>query len=145
MFSLNKIHDNAFGGIGDRYTHYIDPHHFLGRNALDDVLWSGKSPKSNVKRTKDHYHIEVALPGFTKQEVSVNLVNDRLMVEGTKTEINDKLPVEIHREYGYDQICRSFVLPGNIDRDSISTRYHDGILEINLPVKKTLRKSISIN
>ena len=146
MFSLNKIHDNAFGGIGDRYAHYIDPHHFLGRNALDDALWNSKKPRSNVKRTEDHYHIEVAVPGFSKDEISVNLIGDRLVVECTKTDFEDQVPAEIHKEYGYNQISRSFILPQDVNQEGISTKYHDGILDINLPItKKTTSKSVTVN
>jgi len=38
MFTTNKIHPGAFSRIGDRYNRFIDPHHFLSRNALD-VSW----------------------------------------------------------------------------------------------------------
>ena len=140
MFSLNKIHDNAFGGIGDRYAHYIDPHHFLGRNAMDDALWSSKKARSNVKRTEN----EIAVPGFSKNEISVSVTNDRLVVECTKTELPDKVPAPIRKEYGHNQISRSFIIPKDVDQSGIKSKYHNGILTITLPVQKKQSKSVTV-
>ena len=144
MFSLNKIHDNAFGGIGDRYAHYIDPHHFLGRNALDDALWNSKRAKSNVSSKDDHYKIEIATPGFSKEEVDVNLIGDRLVIECTKTELQDKVPTQILKEYGHNQINRTFILPKEVNPEGIKSRYHNGILTITLPKKAGQAKSIPV-
>jgi len=140
MFTLRQIHDNAFGGIGDRYTRYIDPYHFLGRSALEDTLRTSHTPRSNVRQTKDHYHIEIAVPGFSRDEIQVNLSGDRLVVEGTKQNPQDKVNAPIHQEYGYNQVSRSFVLPTEVDKDKISSKYSQGILYIDLPLKPEIKK-----
>ncbi len=135
MFNLRQVHDQAFGGIGDRYTRYIDPYHFLGRNAMDETLWSAK-PKSNIRQTPDEYHIEIAVPGFSREEIALNLFGDRLVVECTKPDPHDKVPAPIHQEYGYNQISRTFIIPPEVDQDRIKSKYRQGILHIALPLKK---------
>ena len=144
MFSLNKIHDNAFGGIGNRYAHFIDPYHFLGRNALDEALWNSPKAKSNVSKKEDHYQIEIATPGFSKEEVAINLVDERLVIECTKTQPQDKVSSQIHQEYGHNQISRSFVLPKEVDKDGITSQYRNGLLTINLPVREATVRSITV-
>ena len=133
MFTLRQIHDNAFGGIGDRYNRYFDPDHFLGRNAMDDALWS--SAKTNVRQSDDHYHIEIAVPGFSNDEIEVSLSGDRLMINCTKPDPQDKVPAQIHREYSYNQVSRTFLLPKDVDADRISSKYRQGILYIDLPLR----------
>jgi len=144
MFSLNKIHNNAFGGIGDRYAHYIDPHHFLGRNGLDDALWNSRKAKSNVTRADNQYHVEIAVPGFAREEIQVNLVGDHLVVECTKTEFQDVVPDQIHKEYGHNQISRTFLLPNEVDQDGIRCQHQNGVLGITLPIRNRKKKSVTV-
>lgn len=46
--ALNKIKNNTFHRIGDRYEDYFNANHFMGRSSMDDF---GKvKPKGKLKK-----------------------------------------------------------------------------------------------
>jgi len=104
------------------------------------------TPRANVVKTDTGYGIELAAPGFSREEFELSVDSDKLTVrmgtEDTK-EYEDKL---IHREFRFADFSRSFSLPDNTNVDRISARYEAGILYIDVPVeeKNVQKRTISI-
>jgi HSP20 family protein len=94
------------------------------------------TPRANVVKTDTGYGIELAVPGFSRDEFEMNVENDRLTIamgtEDTK-EYEDKI---VHREYRFANFKRTFSLPENTNIDGISARYEAGILYIDIPVEE---------
>jgi len=94
------------------------------------------TPRANVVKTDTGYGIELAVPGFSRDEFEMNVENDRLTIamgtEDTK-EYEDKI---IHREYRFANFKRTFSLPENTNIDGISARYEAGILYVGIPVEE---------
>ena len=144
MFNVNRTHPGAFKRIGDRYNKFINPYHFLGRNALEDS-WVAGSPLTNVSKNEDTYLIELALPGFAKEDIQVNLEGDHLIVECQKDHgAPDKWPKAIRREYSYDQVREGFILPANAQKDAITSNYQNGVLSISIPYTTDSPKTIEV-
>lgn len=124
--ALNQIHYGPFSRIGDRYNRFIDPTHFMGRNASSDT-WIAPA---NTLEKKGKYNLEVYLPGFRKEEVSVSVIDDMLEVIAKKEDVDEKeyLSKEINTSFAQ----RRFKLPKSVDRDRISAKMKDGILRIKL-------------
>src|SRR5262249_14484723 len=96
-------------------------------------------PRTDIKETKDRYHIHVELPGLTRQEIDVRLEGDDLLVRGTKTEGKDRQAADYHlseRRFGHFE--RRIPLPHEIDRDAAEAEFHDGVLDVTLPKRADL-------
>ncbi len=144
MFTTNKIHRGAFARIGDRYNRFIDPHHFLGRSALDDSWMTKGKPKANLFEHEDEYQIKVAVPGFTKNEINIYLEDNLLTVECKKEDLGNNYPKAIRMEYGYDQISRRFVLPDNAKTEEVHSSCQNGVLTIVVPFERDEVRAIKV-
>ncbi len=130
IMALNQIHYGPFSRIGDRYNRFIDPTHFMGRNATAET-WIAPA---NTSEKKGKYNLEVYLPGFKKEEVSVSIIDDMLEVIAKKENQDEKEYLTKEIETNFAQ--RRFKLPKTVDRDRISAKLQDGILKIKLDSKK---------
>ena len=107
----------------------------------------------NIKETKDTYLLEVVVPGFEKNDFTLNLEKNILtlsgekkneMKEGSDRSLNEK---EIRSEYIYRSFKRVFTLDEKIDGEKIEAKYVNGVLTLNLPKKvevKASAKEISV-
>ena len=94
------------------------------------------TPRANVVKTDTGYGIELAAPGFSRDEFELSVDDGRLTIsmntEDSK-EYEEKLQ---HREYRFASFKRSFSLPEHTNIDGISARYEAGILYIDVPVEE---------
>ena len=94
------------------------------------------TPRANVVKTDTGYGIELAAPGFSRDEFELSVDNGRLTIamntEDSK-EYEEKLQ---HREYRFASFKRSFSLPEMTNVDGISARYEAGILYVDVPVEE---------
>ena len=94
------------------------------------------TPRANVLKTDTGYGIELAAPGFSRDEFVMTVEDGRLSIElGTEDtqEYEDKVQ---HREYRFQSFKRSFSLPEHTNIDGISARYEAGILYVDVPVEE---------
>ena len=92
------------------------------------------TPRANVVKTDTGYGIELAAPGFSREEFVLAVEDGRLSIElGTEDsqEYEDKIQ---HREYRFQSFKRSFSLPENTNIEGIVARYEAGILYVDVPV-----------
>lgn len=92
------------------------------------------SPLTNVLDEKENFVIEMAIPGFTKQEVSVKVEDGLLKIRGEKGEGTERN--YIRKEFTASNLERNFKLSEGIDQDHISAEVRDGILFVNIPKVK---------
>ena len=79
------------------------------------------------------YELTADLPGFKKEEISVDINGDRLTISAEhKEDTKGDEKNYIHRERRYGTLRRSFDISG-IQADQISARYTDGVLHLTLP------------
>lgn len=95
----------------------------------------------NVKETDASYVLEVLLPGFSKDEVNVEIEDETLTisakVENSTSSNNDGYT---RKEFMKKSFMRSFTIPENVDVDKISADMKDGILNIVLNKKQVEEK-----
>ena len=130
MRTNNNWLDNAFND-------------FFSDAALSKM--NSTAPAVNVKDTEKAYVMEVAVPGIKKEFCRVNIDdNGNLEIAiGNKLEHKEERKKEhyLRREFSYSNYQQSYVLPDDVDRDKISAKVTDGVLEINLPkVVKEVQK-----
>ena len=101
----------------------------------DDLFNNGKDfPAMNVKEHKKDFEIELAVPGFVKDEIEVSLEDDVLHVSAKKsTESVEEEEDYYRKEFSYNEFDRKFKLPTSINEEKdIKAEYKDGILRLNL-------------
>ncbi len=109
--------------------------------------WSAKNysktnttlPSVNVKENDERFAIELAVPGFDKNDFKVEVHNDTLTISSEKeerTETNENNEHYTKREFSYQSFYRSFNLPKTADSDRIDANYENGILTVSIPKKE---------
>lgn len=94
-------------------------------------------PSVNIKEDHDGFNIEVAAPGFNKNDFRINLNNRVLEISSEKkTDSNTKDKKSLRKEFHYAAFSRSFTLPDSIDTERIKASYTDGILNIEIPKRE---------
>ena len=106
-------------------------------------------PAANVSETDNEYKIELAIPGFKKEEVKVNLENDVLTISAENKEEKEENNKKFTRkEFSYGSFTRSFLLPKAANAEKINAKYEDGMLKLEIAKKeeaiKKAKKEIKI-
>ncbi len=99
----------------------------------------------NVKDTKESFNIEVAAPGFKKEEFSIKVENNMLTISAeSKTENENADEKYTRKEFNFTSFSRSFTLPKTVDVAKIEAGYNNGILHVALPKKEEAKQAPSI-
>jgi HSP20 family protein len=90
---------------------------------------SADHPPVNVSEYEDHYKIEIAVPGHTKDDFIVTAHKDKINVLAVKKKVkkDERYDYRVH-EFGYDCFECDAPLPNHADSDFVSAIYNDGIL-----------------
>ncbi len=100
----------------------------------------------NIYQTDNTYIFDLYLPGFSREDFDIDIVNNVLTVKGKTGGIKRNY---IHQEYSASlKFERAFSLPKNINIDNINADYTSGILSIAVPLlekQKPTAKKITIN
>jgi len=105
------------------------------------------TPPVDIYETDEALILQVELPGLSKDEVSVELKDNTLVLRGERKhshEVKEENYQRMERTYGAFQ--RSFVLPATVDQNRVMASFKDGVLELKLPkaeVAKPKRIAIS--
>ncbi|MCI9402454.1 MAG: Hsp20/alpha crystallin family protein [Oscillospiraceae bacterium] len=93
--------------------------------------------RTDIRDTGDSYVLEAELPGFKKEDISLDLKDGILTITATHTEQSEEATQGsyIRRERRYGSFQRSFDVTG-IDESGISAAYENGVLALNLPKAK---------
>ena len=105
--------------------------------------------KCDVYEKDGNYNIEMDIPGYKKNDISIECEDGLLTVTAEKKYDNkeeDKSKKYIRRERRYGKVSRSFTF-NDIDQDGIRANFHEGILKIVVPKKEQgdSKKVIEIN
>ena len=98
-------------------------------------------PSVNIKESNDDFEVEVAAPGFTKNDFRIELEHDLLTISSEKEIENETKEGQIFslREFSYQSFSRSFAVPHTADSENIGAKYENGILRIIIPKKEEAR------
>ncbi|CAN5352972.1 Hsp20/alpha crystallin family protein [soil metagenome] len=107
----------------------------------------GMLPAVNIRDTKNNYKLELAAPGFKKDDFKISTEDGLLTISAeTSSEKNEEKENYTRREFSQSSFTRTFTLPANVVEDHISANYKDGVLNIELkkadkalPAKKQIK------
>lgn len=123
--------------IQDRFRTFATP---AARRERDEEMSLGSwLPPVDISEDKDKITLTAELPGFTEDQVQLNMEGNILTIRGERKFEEEKEGDgrNYHRvERAYGQFVRSFTLPPNVDREHIQARFRNGLLEIDLPKRE---------
>jgi HSP20 family protein len=120
-----------------------------GRGDGEEASWGRGmwAPPVDIYETDDAFMLKAELPGFSKDDVQIELHDNRLTLRGERKQETEVKEEQYHRrERAYGSFQRSFQLPTAIDPERVMASFKDGILELRLPKsEKAKPKRIAIS
>jgi len=101
-------------------------------------------PRANVSKADDAYTIQLAAPGYSRDDFNITVENNTLTISST-VEMSEDSVTYTTREYSYSGFSRSWSLPKGVTADGISARYDAGILSIVVPALAEGTPSVTVN
>ena len=95
------------------------------------------SPAVDIYETERDITVFADLPGVDKENLDINVAQNKLTITGAVTEPEPAQPV--YAEYGVGGYTRSFQLGNAIDQSKIEAALKDGVLELVLPKAEKLK------
>ena len=93
--------------------------------------------KCDIYEKGGNYHIEMDVPGFNKQDISIECNKGYLTITAEKKSENNDSDEEkqyIRRERTYGKYQREFYL-GDVEADNVKAEFKEGVLRITVPKK----------
>lgn len=102
---------------------------------------------SNAMRTDVHekdgyYTFDIELPGYHKEDVSMELVDGYLNIKATHNLTDEEKDAKgnmIRSERYFGSVSRSFYVGDNIKAEDVKAKYDNGVLNIVVPSQETKR------
>ncbi len=106
----------------------------------------GFIPTVDIMEEEDGYVLRTELPGVKKEDIKVELKENRLTLSGKKeahwTGQSDRYR---HFEARYGNFSRSFQLPRTLETGEVRAEFKDGVLVLRLPkAQQALPRQIEI-
>ena len=118
---------------------FADPFGMMPAGRRSDPLYGKHAQnlmKTDVREKDNAYELDVDLPGFKKDEITVDLKDGYLTIgasKGLDKDQSDENGKYIRRER-YAGVCsRSFYVGENVRPEEIGAKYEDGILRLSVP------------
>lgn len=127
--------------------HLFQPFHALFDEAMDHPFFSKAAlgtivPAVNIREGIKHYALEVAIPGYKKEDIKVEIDRHHVLTISGQMEENNVGEDRITRkEFAFNSFTRSFNLPDDIDKQGMTAGYEQGILTVHVPKLDKLHAS----
>jgi HSP20 family protein len=123
-------------------------HEFVRSGSGGEAGWGTGTwtPPVDIYETDDALVLTVELPGISKEDVSIEIHQNTLMLRGQRKPPAGVQEDRYHRvERAYGAFQRSFTLPMIVNQDKVQASYKDGLLELRLPQSEAAKpKRIAI-
>lgn len=135
MFYPKLFHDDFFDEFFDfpRMRMPEDAEHKLYGKHVTGIM------KTDVREKDGNYELDIDLPGFKKDEISITLENGYLIVGACKAvneeEKDDKGRV-LRKERYSGAMQRSFYVGEGLDEGDVRAKFEDGVLSLTFPKEK---------
>ncbi len=122
-----NLFDEFFGDL-DREMRRAD-RRLYGKNAAREM-------KTDVHEHDDRFEVDIDLPGFKKDEITLELENGYLTVtaaKGLDKDENDKKGKLIRQERYAGTLQRSFYVGDTLTEADIAAKLEHGVLSLSIP------------
>jgi HSP20 family protein len=88
----------------------------------------------DISEDERHVIVRASLPGFTKEQIDVQVHDGVLTVKATHDEEREEKSERFYRrERRFGSLSRSIELPGTVEGDRTEAQLKDGVLSLRIP------------
>jgi HSP20 family protein len=123
---------------------------FFGEGEQSGNRWQSQIesyvPRIESAVRDNKLYVKADLPGIDPKDVEVTVEGTQLTLRGQrKAEHEGSENGYLHREVQYGNFLRSFTLPQGVQAEEIQAKYHNGVLELAIPLPaELLPKKVNI-
>jgi HSP20 family protein len=126
--------ETPFGWMGEEFETLFN-RLLGGLPVLETPEWPYRYALTTEEKEKE-FVVRAELPGFTPEEVKVELMGERLTIEAEhKEEVKKEEAKEETAERTFAHVKRTITLPPEIELEKLEAIYRNGVLEIHVPRK----------
>jgi len=134
---IERDFDSIFDDFRRSFDFMMRPYFPLGIQMEEFDRFPVRYAPLDVIDEGDHYLIHVELPGFTKENVDVQINNDGLSIRAKKdTETEEKKKNYLRRERAYSTYERNVAFPEEVNPAKADGNMKEGVLELKVPKKE---------
>ncbi len=118
---------------------------------IDDIKgiqapWPGQL-KVDVADYGDTFEVTADLPGFSKEDISVQLTDDRLKISADHEEESEaESPGQyVRKERSKQSVSRTVTVPERVEESAVEARFKNGVLSVTLPKAEEAEDAHSID
>ncbi|MQY76609.1 MAG: Hsp20 family protein [Spirochaeta sp.] len=130
-------------------VHYTKPADLFDWNSMLDTffseqpVWNTSSPAVDIQEDENGYRMEVEIPGLSEKDIELKVEENLITLSTRKEEKKEeKSNGYLLRERKNREFCRSFVLPEDVERESIKAAFKNGLLNVTLPKKEKAKPKL---
>lgn len=114
--------------FGDNIWDYVET-----KYDLLPTIKGNEFPKVNVLESDDGYAVEIAVAGFSKEDVFLTLKDNQLIISAEKKEEKSEGEDKnyLHKEIAYRSFSRVIGFPKKVMEDSCDAKYENGIINVS--------------
>lgn len=136
-----SLFDREFDSIFDDFRRSFDlmmrPYYPFDLRIREPGMLPVRYAPLDVIDEGDHYSIHAELPGFTKEQVDVQINSDGMSIRAKKeSATEDKKKNYLHRERAFASYERSIAFPEEVDPAKAEGKMNNGVLELKVPKKE---------
>lgn len=107
-----------------------------------------KKPAANIYQTETAFGIDVLLPGYSKEEISVDIDGRHLTIKSLEADTEKQILENgkyIRRDFRKSAFEIKYVLPRTADLEKLEAKFENGILLVSIPkAEQALPKKINV-
>ena len=134
--TLVKVNNRPFGNLfGDFLNEFPGVARSFGQDAF-------QFPETNIHESPDAYHLELNVPGRSREDFKIQVEHGLLTISFEKKEETTAAEnyKTIRREFSYKSFKRSFSIDNTIDNNGVQAKYENGLLKLLLPKKEEVKQ-----
>lgn len=98
-------------------------------------------PQINVGHNEKEIILQVALPGFSRSDIDLEVNSSRLTIKAKEQAPGTGYEYTT-REIGMREYTRTWSLPKNVNTEAVEAVYESGILTVHIPYSNSNRDAI---
>ncbi|MCD6477849.1 MAG: Hsp20/alpha crystallin family protein [Candidatus Aenigmarchaeota archaeon] len=134
---LSRIHEDIHRFMRDMWS------------VPDISVGFGSTFPVDIAEKKDKIVVTADLPGVDKENVSVRIVDNKLIIDAEQSEEEKEVDKNyLRQERRYGKFHREILLPIEVEEDEAKAEMKNGVLKIEIPKKEKSKrrgKEIKIN
>lgn len=144
---------SIFGGnLFDNFFDDLFDFPVINDTAMQDAqrkLYGQHAPnmmKTDVQEHEDHFEVDIDLPGFKKDELSLELQDGYLVIRAAKQYSEDEKEKNtgkfVRRERYAGSMSRTFYVGEDVKQEDIHAKYESGVMKLTIPKPEVKKPEI---